>query len=121
MRPQLFAAENNLPRNRYVAHLIASMRPQLFAAENDTGVRRLSVLETGFNEAAALRCGKFAKRNPKARCYSRFNEAAALRCGKYKERILSIQKKLEASMRPQLFAAENPAQTSRASSALLLQ
>ncbi len=58
MRPQRFAADNSgIAGGGFDLLGAASMRPQRFAADNSEGYARANAEQTGFNEAAAIRCG----------------------------------------------------------------
>ena len=57
------------------------MRPQLFAADHIIGVATLGVILSGFNEAAAIRCGSQVPVTGISAQPDGFNEAAAIRCG----------------------------------------
>src|SRR5581483_2405269 len=59
-----------------------------------------------FNEAAALHCGKLLTVRPSSFAGVGFNEAAALHCGKL-DIYIPYRSDGMASMRPQLFTAEN--------------
>ena len=85
----------------------ASMRPRHYAGESGVPGRPVGVPQKGFNEAPALRRGKWLswRRSPR-RC-RRFNEAPALRRGKLSLQSGDDDMPAIASMRPRHYAGES--------------
>ena len=107
MRPRHYAGESYEIRNTRGRSMGASMRPRHYAGESRAAPGATRSAPSSFNEAPALRRGKYALlgQTLTQRLY-RFNEAPALRRGK-SACGRAVRRGVNASMRPRHYAGES--------------